>query len=126
MGEIRTSWSTEDIPSALNPPLSNLVLGPLFHRYSRGDKTEQVVPKCSYSLPSWTVCWTCPSPLVAQLPRPYHAGGIAFSSPHIISSSSSALTLKGVCVDTIKALSSFHIAESDNRYPTSAPLVEHL
>jgi hypothetical protein len=120
---VDAGWTVGDIPPALNRPLITPVLGWVLHQAKAAGKPKSIIPYCSHDLPSWTVCWTCQSPPVVQLLGRCRAGGTAAPPSPIFCSSSTVLILKGILLDTITSLSSFHNSESDSRYPlnTTSP-----
>ena len=122
---VNAGWTVGDVPPALRHPLIIPVLRSVLPRVKAAGKPKSIIPCCRHDLPSWTVCWTCQSPPVAQLLGRYRAGGTAAPPSPVFCSSSTVLILKGILLDTITSLSSFHTSESDSRYPlnTTSPVL---
>ncbi|CVK91471.1 related to heterokaryon incompatibility protein (het-6OR allele) [Fusarium mangiferae] len=103
-------------PSVRNRSLAPVLLSMLDTATRLQDKTPVGTP-CEHNLPSWAICWSCSPAPTAQFRGMYQADrnlGSTISRPAI---TNMALIAKGIVLDTITSLSSFHVDECDGRYP---------
>lgn len=77
---------------------------------------------CTHGLPSWVICWICPSN--PAFPFPVRENQQLISGPLSkpqFDTNSKFMTIKAVLFDTVTSLSSFHSTESDASYPHTGP-----
>ncbi|KAM0263718.1 hypothetical protein ACHAQJ_001032 [Trichoderma viride] len=77
---------------------------------------------CTHGLPSWVICWICPSNPAFPFPvRDNHQMITGTLGKPVFDTNGEFMTTKAILFDTITSLSSFHSTESDNSYPQNGP-----
>ncbi|KAF5012761.1 hypothetical protein FDECE_1181 [Fusarium decemcellulare] len=114
--KIRSRWNFGHSLVIEGKPVVNSLLSSVRKGLSKDPPEEDWVgDECSHELPSWAVCWSCKPAPTAHLRGKYRAGGGPSSPPPSISGS--CLVVRGIILDTVSSLSSFHPEEADSTYP---------
>ena len=112
VAEINTGQIPDTVPEALN----HSIIEPLVtYMYTKG-KRQIVASDCTHDLPSWVVCWACPRGPTAQLLGQYSVDGGKFEGGGVFDGDV-ILRTKGVLFDAVTSLSSFHVSESNCKFP---------
>lgn len=117
-GRIRNRWNFGHSLVLEGKPVINSLLSTVRRGLTKDAPDESWIGDfCSHDLPSWAVCWSCKPAPTAHLRGKYRSGGQpSLSPPKIVGS---RLQIRGIILDTISSLSSFHPEEADSTYPVN-------